>query len=99
MKKLLFTIFLSQVQYFKVRSQKTLILFLYDFLDDTKDAGVTQAYESVLILTIRKLNDPHFKDFANEVKHRAYTNYNYTFGPTEEVVWFIKSLNHSARLK
>lgn len=54
---------------------------------DEKDSGVTQAYESVLIVTLTQpdSSDPDFVEFANEVKRRAWAEFGYIFGAEEEV--------------
>ena len=47
---------------------------------------MTKAYESLLILTLRQPDSEEYLDFAEEVKRRAKTMYNYDFGSDETVV-------------
>ncbi|KAL3859686.1 hypothetical protein ACJMK2_009893 [Sinanodonta woodiana] len=61
---------------------------------DGKDAGVTKAYESVLILTLRHLDNPEYLIFAEEVKRIAAQDFNYVFGD-EEVNYFITAFYDS----
>ena len=61
-----------------------LFLFIV-YLGDKKDVGVTKAYESVLILTLRQPDSEEYMDFAEEVKRRAKAMYNYEFGSEESV--------------
>ncbi|KAL4229979.1 Nitrogen permease regulator 2 [Mactra antiquata] len=65
---------------------------------DDKDYGVTKSYETVLIVTLTqpRKDDPEFIKFSDEVKRRALIQYNYTFGPEEEVNYFITAFYDSA---
>ncbi|KAK3597533.1 hypothetical protein CHS0354_018132 [Potamilus streckersoni] len=61
---------------------------------DGKDAGVTKAYESVLILTLRQLDNPEYLIFADKVKRIAAQDFDYVFGE-EEVNYFITAFYDS----
>ncbi|XP_021348353.1 atrial natriuretic peptide receptor 1-like [Mizuhopecten yessoensis] len=58
----------------------TMELFPSDWLGDHMDAGVSKAYESVLILTLSQPNTTEYNAFADEVKMRALRDYDYDFG-------------------
>lgn len=50
------------------------------FKGDYKDAAVTKAYESLLLLTPLQPDNVEHKLFSDEVKHRAQRDYGYTYG-------------------
>jgi len=47
---------------------------------DYKDAAVTKAYESLLLLTPLQPDNVEHKLFSDEVKFRAQRDYGYTYG-------------------
>lgn len=59
------------------------------FTDDNLDHGVSKAYETVLILTLRKPDNQEYKDFAVRVKTESQLPpFNYTFPDNEDVRCF-----------
>lgn len=50
---------------------------------DHKDAAVTRAYESLLLLTPLQADNVEHKLFSDEVKLRAQRDYGYTFSADE----------------
>ncbi|KAH3772971.1 hypothetical protein DPMN_174319 [Dreissena polymorpha] len=51
-----------------------------------KDEAVTKAYESVLILSLSKLQGPIYEEFAAEVKKRALASYDITIESVSAVL-------------
>jgi hypothetical protein len=61
------------------------------FADDKTDEGVTKAYETVLILTLKKLDNPEYLAFATKVKEAAkLPPYNFDFDKNNEEVNILK---------
>ncbi|XP_052230204.1 atrial natriuretic peptide receptor 1-like isoform X2 [Dreissena polymorpha] len=58
-----------------------------------KDEAVTKAYESVLILSLSKLQGPIYEEFAAEVKKRALASYDITI---ESVSYYVTSFYDAA---
>ncbi|KYN34878.1 Atrial natriuretic peptide receptor 1 [Trachymyrmex septentrionalis] len=56
---------------------------------DEDDATARKAYEALLRVSLLQPTSPRFQDFADNVKHRAQTNYNYSFLEDEEVNFFV----------
>ncbi|VDI01664.1 atrial natriuretic peptide receptor A [Mytilus galloprovincialis] len=63
---------------------------------DYKDAAVTKAYESLLLLTPLQPDNIEHKIFSDEVKLRAQRDYGYTFGVDEVVNYFITAFYDGA---
>ncbi|WAR13368.1 ANPRA-like protein [Mya arenaria] len=72
------------------------VLYRAHQLGDEKDAAVTRAYESLLLLTLRQPDNAEYKTFAEQVKIRAKRDYGYEFGPEEAVNYFITAFYDSA---
>lgn len=65
------------------------------FSDDGKDAGVSKAYQTALVLTLRRLDNPEYIDFAARLKERSkLAPFNYEF-PEGEEVRLTRTLNWS----
>ncbi|XP_053400081.1 atrial natriuretic peptide receptor 1-like isoform X2 [Mercenaria mercenaria] len=82
----------------------TLELFPSDWLghymkylkNDDKDSGVSKAYETALVLTLRKLDNPEYLEMATKVKDRAkLPPFNYVFPPEEDVNYYITAFYDS----
>ncbi|CAG5097745.1 Similar to Npr1: Atrial natriuretic peptide receptor 1 (Rattus norvegicus) [Cotesia congregata] len=58
-------------------------------IGDVEDAAARKAYEALLRVSLLQPTSPRFQDFAEDVRIRAQTNYNYTFSDGEEVNFFI----------
>ncbi|TGZ50130.1 Guanylate cyclase [Temnothorax longispinosus] len=56
---------------------------------DEDDANARKAYEALLRVSLLQPTSPRFQDFAENVRQRAQTNYNYTFPEGEEVNFFV----------
>ncbi|XP_020289738.1 atrial natriuretic peptide receptor 1 isoform X2 [Pseudomyrmex gracilis] len=56
---------------------------------DEDDAAARKAYESLLRVSLLQPTSPRFQDFADNVRHRAQSDYNYTFSEGEEVNFFV----------
>ncbi|KAK2579330.1 hypothetical protein KPH14_008282 [Odynerus spinipes] len=56
---------------------------------DEDDGVARKAYEALLRVSLLQPTSPKFQDFAEKVRHRAQTDYNYTFSEGEEVNFFI----------
>ncbi|XP_063976450.1 atrial natriuretic peptide receptor 1 isoform X2 [Diachasmimorpha longicaudata] len=56
---------------------------------DEDDSTARKAYESLLRVSLLQPTSPRFQDFAEDVKIRAQSDYNYTFPDGEEVNFFI----------
>ncbi|XP_046602850.1 atrial natriuretic peptide receptor 1 [Neodiprion virginianus] len=56
---------------------------------DKDDSVARTAYEALLRVSLLQPTSPRFQDFADNVRHRAQTDYNYTFSEGEEVNFFI----------
>ncbi|KAL0128807.1 hypothetical protein PUN28_003887 [Cardiocondyla obscurior] len=56
---------------------------------DEDDANARKAYEALLRVSLLQPTSPRFQDFADSVKQRAQTDYNYTFSEGEEVNFFV----------
>ncbi|XP_011301203.1 atrial natriuretic peptide receptor 1 [Fopius arisanus] len=56
---------------------------------DEDDSGARKAYESLLRVSLLQPTSPRFQDFAEDVRIRAQSDYNYTFSDGEEVNFFI----------
>ncbi|KAL4234394.1 hypothetical protein ACF0H5_006041 [Mactra antiquata] len=58
--------------------------------NDSMDYGVAKAYETVLILTLRKPGNPEYLQFAERVKNESqYPPFNYVFPDNEDVNYYI----------
>ncbi|KAK0163436.1 hypothetical protein PV327_007117 [Microctonus hyperodae] len=58
-------------------------------IGDLEDSAARKAYEALLRVSLLQPTSPRFQDFADDVKIRAQTNYNYSFSDGEEVNFFI----------
>ncbi|XP_012220390.1 atrial natriuretic peptide receptor 1 isoform X3 [Linepithema humile] len=56
---------------------------------DEDDAAARKAYEALLRVSLLQPTSPKFQDFAETVRQRAQSDYNYTFSEGEEVNFFI----------
>ncbi|XP_025989515.1 atrial natriuretic peptide receptor 1 isoform X1 [Solenopsis invicta] len=56
---------------------------------DEDDANARKAYEALLRVSLLQPTSPRFQGFADRVRHRAQTDYNYTFLEGEEVNFFV----------
>ncbi|XP_012166238.1 atrial natriuretic peptide receptor 1 [Bombus terrestris] len=56
---------------------------------DENDAIARKAYEALLRVSLLQPTSPRFQDFADTVRQRAQTDYNYSFSEGEEVNFFI----------
>lgn len=52
---------------------------------DEDDAAARKAYEALLRVSLLQPTSPRFQDFADSVRQRAQSDYNYTFSEGEEV--------------
>ncbi|XP_055376635.1 atrial natriuretic peptide receptor 1 isoform X2 [Condylostylus longicornis] len=58
-------------------------------MEDEYDSKARKAYEALLRVSLLQPTSPKFQGFADEVKEKAFQNYNYTFSRDEEVNFFI----------
>ncbi|XP_011872012.1 PREDICTED: atrial natriuretic peptide receptor 1 isoform X2 [Vollenhovia emeryi] len=56
---------------------------------DEDDGKARKAYEALLRVSLLQPTTPRFQDFAESVRQRAQTDYNYTFSEGEEVNFFV----------
>ena len=56
---------------------------------DEDDSIARKAYEALLRVSLLQPTSPKFQDFAETVRHRAQTDYNYYFSEGEEVIFSI----------
>ncbi|PBC26770.1 Atrial natriuretic peptide receptor [Apis cerana cerana] len=56
---------------------------------DEDDTIARKAYEALLRVSLLQPTSPRFQDFADTVRQRAQTDYNYSFSEGEEVNFFI----------
>ncbi|EFN64674.1 Atrial natriuretic peptide receptor A [Camponotus floridanus] len=56
---------------------------------DEDDAAARKAYEALLRVSLLQPTSPRFQDFADSVRQRAQSDYNYTFSEGEEVNFFV----------
>lgn len=59
---------------------------------DEDDTIARKAYEALLRVSLLQPTSPRFQDFADTVRQRAQTDYNYSFSEGEEVN-FLSSLS------
>ncbi|XP_025153401.1 atrial natriuretic peptide receptor 1 [Harpegnathos saltator] len=58
-------------------------------MGDENDTAARKAYEALLRVSLLQPTSPRFQDFADSVRQRAQSDYNYTFSEGEEVNFFI----------
>ncbi|WAR12363.1 ANPRA-like protein [Mya arenaria] len=81
----------------------TLELFPSDWLghyqlftrSDYKDAGVTKAYETALILSLRKLDNTEYFTFADKVKARALADHGFVYPAGENPNYYVTAFYDS----
>ena len=61
------------------------ILCYIVYVGDYKDYGVKKAYETVLVMSIRKLDNPEFEEFSNKVKQLSKDKYNMVYKANSSV--------------
>ena len=54
-------------------------------MGDSEDSTARKAYEALLRVSLLQPTSPRFQDFADDVRLRAQSDYNYTFSEGEEV--------------
>lgn len=54
-------------------------------IGDEEDGAARKAYEALLRVSLLQPTSPRFQDFAENVRQRAQSDYNYTFSEGEEV--------------
>lgn len=65
---------------------------------DEDDAVARKAYEALLRVSLLQPTSPRFQDFAETVRQRAQTGYNYSFSDGEEVRNIILGRKIAARV-
>ncbi|XP_058797480.1 atrial natriuretic peptide receptor 1 isoform X1 [Phymastichus coffea] len=58
-------------------------------MGDEEDGAARKAYEALLRVSLLQPTSPRFQDFAESVRQRAQSDYNYTFSDGEEVNFFV----------
>lgn len=57
-------------------------------MGDEEDGVARKAYEALLRVSLLQPTSPRFQDFADSVRLRAQSDYNYTFSEGEEVTYY-----------
>lgn len=56
-------------------------------MNDHDDSAARKAYEALLRVSLLQPTSPRFQGFADNVRTRAQTDYNYSFSEGEEVCY------------
>lgn len=67
-------------------------------VDDEDDAIARKAYEALLRVSLLQPTSPRFQDFADTVRQRAQTDYNYSFSEGEEVLAFLLAYKYRIKI-